>query len=204
MSSAPLPQSFKLVVVGDSSTGKTSILERLLNNSFQSDNFPTIGIEFKSYLTNVDGQQVKLNLWDTAGQERYRAVAKSYFRNASGALLVFSIADYESFANVEKWLADLQAGCLPNAVFLLVGNKTDLADRRQVTEEEAKTLAARHGLDYIETSAKTSSNITEAFARITMTICNRVKSGSLESGSPPPTSSGIETNQQRPQKKSCC
>ena len=202
--SSTLPQSFKIVIVGDSSTGKTSILERLLNNSFQSEIFPTVGIEFKSYLTSIDGQQVKLNLWDTAGQEKYRAVAKSYFRNAVGALLVFSICDHESFSHVEEWLSSLEEGCLPNAVFLLVGNKVDLAENREVTEDEAKTLADRHGLDYIETSAKTSENVAEAFARVAQTIYNRAKTGSLDAGTPPPLATGLEPNDVNRNKKGCC
>jgi small GTP-binding protein len=195
---------FKIIIVGDSSTGKTSILDRLLNDSFIEGNIPTIGIEFKTYHTVVNEVPIKLNIWDTAGQERYRSVAKSYFRNAAGALLVFSIADYESFSNCKTWLSDLQAGCLPNAVFILVGNKKDLEKTRQVTEEEAQGLAKRHGIEYIETSALTSENIVEAFYRLAQSVHNRTISGSLVNIAAPPSISEQETRETNEEKKGCC
>jgi small GTP-binding protein len=113
---------------------------------------------------------VRLNLWDTAGQEKFRSVSKAYFRNAVGAVLVFSLADRTSFDALGSWLADIHALCTPTAVVLLVGNKSDLSADRVIGTEEARAFGDRHGIDYMETSALDATNINESFLRLTAAI----------------------------------
>ena len=197
-------KTFKIIVVGDSGTGKTSLVERLTNQTFNPDTQPTIGAEFKTYLSLIDGEQIKLNVWDTAGQERYRSVSKSYFRATCGALLVFSIDDAETFHNTERWLDDIQANALPNAAIMLVGNKCDLEDARQVTYSEALSLANRHGIQYIETSAMNDTNVAEAFQRLTRTVNDRTKNGMLKGDFSAPISVIKPVSNENTKKKGCC
>ena len=198
-------KTYKIIVVGDSGTGKTSLVDRLTNKVFNPDTQPTIGAEFKTYIALVDGEQIKLNVWDTAGQERYRSVSKSYFRSTCGALLVFSIEDQETFSHVEQWLDDVQTYALPNAAILLIGNKCDLEDARQVTSDEAIELAKRHNIEYIETSAMNDTNVIDAFQRLAKTINERAKTGMLKGDFSSPISviQSIPENKTQ-EKKGCC
>jgi small GTP-binding protein len=140
---------------------------------------PTIGVEFKSYSLQADEQTIKLQIWDTAGQERFRSVSKAYFRNAVGAVLVFDLTQKPSFEQLGLWINDLNTLCAPNAAIILVGNKTDLAEDRAVTESEIQDITKRYELDYLETSAKTGDNISEAFARLGQAVLRRVRSGEV-------------------------
>jgi small GTP-binding protein len=128
----------------------------------------------------VDDQTVKLQIWDTAGQERFKSVSRAYFRNAVGAVLCYDITDDGSFDDVGNWLHDLQQLCNPSAYILLVGNKTDRAAERTVGEEQARDFAAKHKLDYLETSALSGTNVTEAFTRLAFAVAKRVSSGQIQ------------------------
>lgn len=194
---------YKIVVIGDSGTGKTSLVDRLTKKCFDPSTQPTIGAEFKSYIALLDEEEVKLNIWDTAGQERYRSVSKSYFRGTVGALLVFSISEQETFASVEKWLDDIQANCLPNSAILLIGNKSDLENERQVTYDEAFQLAKRHGISYIETSALSDTNVVESFHRLAKLINDKTKSGEIKGDFAAPISL-MKTVPEAKKKSGCC
>jgi small GTP-binding protein len=171
----------KIVIVGASGVGKTSILQRLIDDSFQADAPTTVGVEFKPYLIPIDGgDPVRLNIWDTAGQERFRSVSKAYFRNAVGAILVFALNDSVSFGQLDQWLADLRHLASPNAVILLVGNKADEVDDRQVTEQQGIEFGKRHSLAYSETSARLGDGVREVFVRLTNTILEKVRAGDLQ------------------------
>jgi small GTP-binding protein len=175
-----LPVSYKIVVLGSSGVGKTSIVHRLMDNAFLKDGTPTCGADFHSYTATVNGQPVKLQIWDTAGQERFRAISKAYFRNAVGAVLVFDLTNAESFEDLAGWLHDLETLAAPNAGILLAANKKDLADKRQVGSAEVKAFAERHRLEAIETSAASGENIAMAFDRLTLELVVRVKEGTLQ------------------------
>lgn len=201
--------SYKIVVVGSSGVGKTALVQRLTDNIFTGENQSTIGVEFKTYPVTVGDDQVKLNIWDTAGQEKFRSVSKAYFRSAVGGILVFSINDRESFEELGRWLNDLQSLALPNALILLVGNKSDLASERVIASNEAEAFAIRHNMEYMETSAQDATNVTEAFIRLATGVHEKVKSGEIVGqfiqSTRPPISLIPQPSPQTPQNNgSCC
>jgi small GTP-binding protein len=162
---AVTPLSFKFIIIGSSGVGKTAILKRLVDNTFCPESQSTIGVEFDSLVLEIDEQQVKLQIWDTAGQERFRSIAKAYFRNAMGVLLLFDISERKSFDEANTWLNDVHTLCDPSAVILLIGNKTDLDNQRVVSAAEAEQFAEHHHLKYLETSALSGANVREVFVK---------------------------------------
>ena len=158
---------FKVVMIGDSGVGKSNLLMRYTKNEFNIESKTTIGVEFATKsIKTPDRKVIKAQIWDTAGQERYRAITNAYYRGAVGALLVYDVTSQQSFHNVEKWLKELKQFADSNIVILLVGNKTDLKDQREVKREDAATYADQHRLAFIETSALDATNVDVAFERI--------------------------------------
>jgi small GTP-binding protein len=173
------PTNHKIVIVGDSSVGKSSIVQRLVQDTFSEDGTTTCGADLYTYACPVNNDNVKLQIWDTAGQERFRSISKSYFRNAVGAILVYDITKVTSFDQLAQWLTDLQSLAAPNAYILLVGNKTDLEEERQVGAEMVKAFVTTNHMEAIETSALSGHNIKEAFARMAVEVSTRVASGQI-------------------------
>ncbi|KAH0795519.1 small GTP-binding protein [Histomonas meleagridis] len=171
--------NFKFIVIGSSGVGKTSILKRLIDDEFSTENVSTIGVEYMSTVLEIDGQPVKLQIWDTAGQEKFRSIAKSYFRHSVGVILVYDITDRKSFDELSLWLNDVHALCDPNAAITMIGNKLDLASQRVVSTSEAQSFATTHQLTYIETSARGGDNVTEAFNRAAKMVFDRAEAGKL-------------------------
>jgi len=155
---------YKVVVTGDSGVGKTNIITRFTSNEFHLESKATIGVEFgHAEITLGDNTKIKVQIWDTAGQERFRAITRGYYRGAVGALIVYDITKGSSFKNVEKWLQELHEHADPDIIIMLVGNKTDLKQNREVASDESKRFAQKSNLLYIETSALDGENIKEAF-----------------------------------------
>lgn len=159
----PNNDNFKFIVIGSSGVGKTAILTRLVDHVFTGESQSTIGVEFIATSVKVDNVTVKLQIWDTAGQEKFRAIAKAYFRSAVGVMLVYDITDRKSFDDLGGWLNDVHSQCDPNAVITLIGNKSDLEEKRKVSESEARDFAELHQLQYMETSALVGDNVELAF-----------------------------------------
>ncbi|CAF4710335.1 unnamed protein product, partial [Rotaria sp. Silwood2] len=134
----------------------------------------TIGAEFGSKIININKKNMKLQIWDTAGQERFRSVTDSYYPDASTALLVYDITNFNTAAN---WLSDARQLASSNIVIILCGNKKDLEDQRQVTFMEAKQFAQDHHLIYLEASAMTGENVHESFIQCAQIILNKIESG---------------------------
>lgn len=171
---------YKIVVVGSSGVGKSAIVERLIEGTFTEESQPTVGVAFKSFVCQLDNDSVKLQIWDTAGQERFKSVSKVYFRKAVGAILVYDITSEASFEDLQTWLRDLHQLSHPEAFILLVGNKNDLEARREVGVRQAQDFAERHRLMYIETSARTGANVTEAFTKLAYGVTSRIVSGQIK------------------------
>jgi len=158
--------TLKILIIGESGVGKSSLLLRFTEDNFDPEQTLTIGVDFKTKKLTVDGNTVKLAIWDTAGQERFRTLTPSYYRDAQGAILVFDVSSYSTFAKLETWLNELDTySTKNNIVKMIVGNKIDV-DNREVTREQAMAFARRHQTLYIEASAKTKHGVQSAFEEL--------------------------------------
>ena len=161
------PKKFKVVVLGDELAGKTSLVCRYVDDTFEECPPSTIGVNLHSKTAYLeDGRSLRLQLWDTAGQERYHSLIPSYIRDAAAAVVVYDITSQSSFQKTRSWVAFARAERGNEAVLALVGNKSDLASDRQVSEEEGKELAKELGLMFMETSAKRGENVTMLFQQL--------------------------------------
>ncbi|ORX36054.1 ras-domain-containing protein [Kockovaella imperatae] len=167
-----LPMNLKLLLIGNSSVGKSSLLLRFTDDEFLSDEetSATIGVDFKVKSIEVEGRRYKLSIWDTAGQERFRTLTSSYYRGAQGVVLVYDVSSRQSFDELLKWFTEIDIHCGEGVVKMLVGNKVDKEASRQVTTDEGKTFAERMGTLFIECSAKTRVGVMEAFQELVMRI----------------------------------
>ena len=154
---------FKVLLIGNSSVGKSSLLLRFVDNQWSDLFVPTIGVDFKIRTMEIDNKNVKLQIWDTAGQERFKNITASYYRGAHGIFVVYDISDMESFKNINNWLIEIEKNANKNVYKILVGNKCDLEDKRTVSYQQGKELAETYGMQFIETSAKSNTNVDEAF-----------------------------------------
>lgn len=159
----------KVKTVGDSNVGKSSIVVRFVDDTFSGQMAPTIGVEYKSKIFEVYGKRVKATIWDTAGAERYRTITSNYYRGSHAIIFVYDVTERKSFDNIETfWLKEVKE-YFPNTqeiVMLLVGNKIDNIYNRAVTEQEGEELARKHGMMFIETSAKEKIGVNEAFEEV--------------------------------------
>ncbi|KAH9423238.1 Ras- protein Rab-14 [Dermatophagoides pteronyssinus] len=171
---------FKYIIIGDMGVGKSCLLHQFTDKKFMADCPHTIGVEFGTRIIEVGGQKIKLQIWDTAGQERFRAVTRSYYRGAAGALMVYDITRRSTYNHLSSWLTDARNLTNPNTVIFLIGNKSDLDSQRDVTYEEAKQFADENGLMFIETSAKTGDGVEEAFLETARRIFSNIQDGSLD------------------------
>eukprot|EP01103_Thecamoeba_quadrilineata_P020542 TRINITY_DN8879_c0_g1_i1.p1 TRINITY_DN8879_c0_g1~~TRINITY_DN8879_c0_g1_i1.p1 ORF type:complete len:212 (-),score=33.99 TRINITY_DN8879_c0_g1_i1:65-679(-) len=155
---------FKLLIIGDSFTGKSSILLRFTDDEFEEDRACTIGVDFKMKKITVDDKRINLTIWDTAGQEKFRSLTSSYYRGTQGIILVYDVTNTDSFKHLNVWLDEIKNYCMnENVVKLLVGNKIDKENERVVSKQEATEYARSKGMVYLECSAKTTTGIQQAF-----------------------------------------
>ncbi|XP_018967266.1 ras-related protein Rab-6A isoform X1 [Cyprinus carpio] len=159
-------RKFKLVFLGEQSVGKTSLITRFMYDSFDNTYQATIGIDFLSKTMYLEDRTVRLQLWDTAGQERFRSLIPSYIRDSTVAVVVFDITNVNSFQQTTKWIDDVRTERGSDVIIMLVGNKTDLADKRQVSIEEGERKAKELNVMFIETSAKAGYNVKQLFRRV--------------------------------------
>eukprot|EP01087_Luapelamoeba_hula_P014837 TRINITY_DN4402_c0_g1_i1.p1 TRINITY_DN4402_c0_g1~~TRINITY_DN4402_c0_g1_i1.p1 ORF type:complete len:223 (+),score=20.46 TRINITY_DN4402_c0_g1_i1:175-843(+) len=157
---------YKLVFLGDQSVGKTSIITRFMYDTFESTYQPTIGIDFLSKTMYLEDRTIRLQLWDTAGQERFRSLIPSYIRDSSVAIVVYDITNRGSFLDTARWVEDIRAERGNDVVLMLVGNKTDLSDKRSVSVEEGEAKAKEYGAMFTESSAKAGHNIKPLFRQV--------------------------------------
>ncbi|CAH1251313.1 ras-related protein Rab-8A-like isoform X4 [Branchiostoma lanceolatum] len=154
---------FKLLLIGDSGVGKTCVLFRFSEDAFNSTFISTIGIDFKIRTIDLDGKKIKLQIWDTAGQERFRTITTAYYRGAMGIMLVYDITNEKSFENIKNWIRNIEEHASADVEKMILGNKCDMEDRRQVSRDRGEKLAIEYGVKFMETSAKSSINVEEAF-----------------------------------------
>lgn len=167
----------KIVVCGDSGVGKTNLLLRYLKNYFESDSKATIGVDFFSKDITIDKQKVNVQFFDTAGQEKYRSISATYFKNSDGVVLVYDMTDRTNFGNLHTWIREVREYASSDVEILLVGNKSDLEEQRQISNDEGQTFARDNQMFFMETSALTNSDmcVQRAFEWLINKICVRLR-----------------------------
>ncbi|XP_074301795.1 ras-related protein RABD1-like [Silene latifolia] len=193
---------FKLLLIGDSSVGKSCLLLRFADDSYVDSYISTIGVDFKIRTTELEGKSVKLQIWDTAGQERFRTITSSYYRGAHGIIIVYDVTEMESFNNVKQWLNEINRYANDSVCKLLVGNKCDLVENRVVDTQMGQALADELGIPFLETSAKDAVNVEKAFltmaGEIKKKVGNQTTANKSSRGTVPLKGRPIE------QKSNCC
>ncbi len=171
---------FKLLIIGDSGVGKSCLLLRFADDAFTNSYISTIGVDFKIRTLNHEGKTLKLQIWDTAGQERFRTITSSYYRGAHGIVIVYDVTNMKSFENVSAWLEEINKFATPGHNKLLIGNKCDEKNLREVSFEEGRNFAETHHMSFIETSAKLSVNVDRAFTNLALAIRDRMSKVMLD------------------------
>ncbi|XP_017393241.1 ras-related protein Rab-17 [Cebus imitator] len=194
------PRVFKLVLLGSGSVGKSSLALRYVKNDFKSL-LPTVGCAFFTKVVDLGTSSLKLEIWDTAGQEKYHSVCHLYFRGANAALLVYDITRKDSFHKAQQWLKDLEKELQPGEVLvMLVGNKTDLSEEREVTFEEGKEFADSQKLLFMETSAKLNHQVLEVFSAVARELLQRDN----REGQAPRGDAAVALNERPARQAKCC
>jgi small GTP-binding protein len=157
---------YKVVLLGESAVGKSSLVLRFIKGQFNEYQESTIGASFTSPVFHVDGDTVKFEIWDTAGQERYHSLAPMYYRGANAAIVAYDITNRNSFQKAQSWVDELKKQASQDVAIALVGNKLDLETKRAVDTQEGKDFADNHGLLFLETSAKTGDNVSDVFTSL--------------------------------------
>ena len=192
---------FKLLIIGDSGVGKSSLLVRFADNTFSPNYITTIGVDFKIRTIVVNGERVKLQIWDTAGQERFRTITSTYYRGTHGVIVVYEVTSGDSFSNVKRWLDEINSHC-DNVQKILVGNKADEAERRVVLKEDAMKFARELNIPFFETSAKENVNVEQMFNCITSLVLQaKLQSPQVNSGE---SNVRLGPESRRQDKKKCC
>ena len=157
---------FKVLFVGDTSVGKTQIINKFVNNSFKEDYKTTTSASCVLKSVEYNGEKIKLELWDSPGQEKYKSITENFYKGSQLIVLVYTVDDKNTFENIQNWVNDVKNNTTENPRFLLVGNKCDLKEGRQVTKEEAEEYAKKYNMEFIEVSAKEGTNIEKMFNSI--------------------------------------
>ncbi|WOL09902.1 ras-related protein RABC2a-like [Canna indica] len=197
--------TFKVLLIGDSGVGKSSLLVSFISNHVGEDLSPTIGVDFKIKHLTIDGKKLKLTIWDTAGQERFRTLTSSYYRGSQGIILVYDVTKRETFTNLsDVWVQEVELFATNNnCVKVLVGNKVDKEADRMVTREEGLAFAKEYGCLFLECSAKTRANVEKCFEELALKILEEPKL--VEEGSAPVKRTSLKQKQdQHGQQGGCC
>ena len=207
--------SFKIIVIGDTSVGKSCLAMKATKDYFENYYSPTVGFEFFTFNCRIDEQNIRLQIWDTCGQEEYRSLIQNFYRNASLAILVYAVDNFQTFKNLEVWLNEIKTQGNPDVKIILIGNKIDLDEKREVSTEKGNEFYKDHNLSlFLETSAKSGINVQDIFinaAKILYEENNKTKSRlsrpesllRLSSYGDPEIIEN-DDNTENPRKKKCC
>jgi len=187
----------KVLIIGDSSVGKSSLLGRYADNKFASNIHPTIGMDFKVKMLEHNGRRVKLQIWDSAGQERFQTITQQYYRNAQGIIVVYDVTSDASFNNVSQWVAQIRSQGAEKADTMLLGNKSDKINEKVIDADQGKALADEYQMPFFETSASLGDNVDTAFTTLVAMVMKR-----LDVENKPPGHGGMAI--QRPREKKQC
>ena len=154
---------FKVLLLGNTNVGKSALVLRFVDDICNDNFVPTIGVDFSLKKLEIDQKKIKMQIWDNQGQERFKTVLPSYYRGVHGILLVYDVTEKDSFNNLNYWLMEIEKNANKNVIKVLIGNKTDLEDKRVISYNQGKEFADMHGLKFVETSVKKNKNVREAF-----------------------------------------
>nr|XP_015818566.2 ras-related protein Rab-5C [Nothobranchius furzeri] len=193
---------FKLVLLGESAVGKSSLVLRFVKGQFHEFQESTIGAAFLTQTVCLDDTTVKFEIWDTAGQERYHSLAPMYYRGAQAAIVVYDITNKDTFERAQNWVKELQRQANPDIVIALAGNKADISDKRAVEHQEAQAYADNSSLLFMETSAKTAVNVNEVF----IAVAKKLPKSDPQGRSGQAARTGVDLNNSAPQShgRRCC
>ena len=196
----------KIIVVGDSGVGKTNLINRFASDKFDTNSKATIGVEFVYKALKINKEVIKVEVWDTAGQERYRAITSSYYNGSKGAIIVYDITNENSFNNIESWMKEVSKKGKSDIQFLLVGNKKDLVNDRQVTEQKGIDKAKELNMHLFEASALEKTNVNEAFNYLMKEIYLEIrKEKNINTNNDDKIEqNGIALNTNKSKKRKCC
>jgi len=169
----------RFIIVGDVSVGKSCILKRFESDDFQFTSAPTMGIEFIRKPMTIENNQLMIQVWDTSGEEKMFSMTSSYYKNTCGVILVFDVTRKETFDHLKTWVQKINDHAHQSSRRILIGNKVDLEFQRVISKNEAETFAKQNNLQYLETSAKTSKNVYEAFNLLALNVFNDAKAGKI-------------------------
>ena len=199
---------FKILLLGDSSVGKTCFLLRYSDDTFTENHISTIGLDYRFKLVNLENdKKVKLQIWDTAGQDRFRAITKNYYKGAHGIILIYDVTNITTFNNIKSWVSQIRENTTEKIKIALVGNKIDEEDLRKISFDEGQKLATEYDLKFFESSAKKNLRVSEVFNYITEEINNQNIKKEIENGDKYKlkTKAVIITNEKGKTKKpGCC
>ena len=201
--------NLKILLCGDSSVGKTSLLLRYTEEYFPEMHISTIGVEYKIKILNINGRKVILRIWDTSGQERYRSITQNFYRNANGILFVFDLTSKETFDNIRNWLTDSQ-DYETKVTKILVGNKIDLTEGRKVEKDTVLKKKKKKEMKYYETSAKDGTNVDKAFRELAELILENKTDEEIKEEYMDSTKNNssfnlsMESEKSAKKKKNCC
>ena len=168
-------KSYKVLLLGNSYVGKTCILLRFSEDTFNDDYEVTIGLNYRIKTLNIDNNPIKMQIWDTSGEEKFKAIAKNFYRGAHGVLLIYDICEKNSFLDVRDWIEQIVENTdNDNMVMILCGNKCDKEKERKITKEEGENLAKNYGIPFFECSAKNNTNINEMFNTMAQNIYSKI------------------------------
>ena len=207
MISGAYDHMFRYIIVGDMAVGKSCILLQFTDHKFRHQHELTIGVEFGGKNIQVKDKTIKIQIWDTAGQEAFQAITRTYYKGAIGALLVYDITRKETFDHIIKWYNEVKLNGSKDICCILIGNKKDLEDQRQVKYEDGKRLAEEHNLLFLETSAKTAENVQECFTVSAERILDQIAKSGVDPTAPPKNVRiSIEEDDEEKEvpKKKCC
>ena len=197
----------KIIIIGDSSVGKTNIMSKYLKNEFHEDSKATVGVEFGSKLFTINGHNIKAQIWDTAGQEKYKAITGAYYKGSKGAFVVYDITRKETFESIDKWINDLKSTGDPKMNIILIGNKCDLDEKREVLKEQGEEKSRAFECAFLETSALSGDNIDKGFEMMISEIFKKYRNEIVEDDELEGMGKGEDINLEKKQsktKKGCC
>ena len=207
MSEEDYEMMVKVIIIGDSSVGKTNIMSRYLKNQFLENSKATVGVEFGAKLFNINGHKIKAQIWDTAGQEKYKAITGAYYKGSKGAFVVYDITRRDTFESIDRWINDLKTTGDPKLNIMIIGNKCDLDHRREVLKEQGEEKSKSFGCAFLETSALSGDNIEKGFEMMISEIFKKYEKENADDDDLITVEKGEDINlgkKDEKKKKGCC